>query len=191
MWHKRSKQFLCVLFLTACLLGPTEVSPQSPQGWLHARTDSVQLVLMGSCWEKDGISEQERITICRDTWYMFRDPDESEIETFQVLPGEALRVTFSLLPEDVTVLRYDGGSFERDPDLDSSRFAAPTAPGIYYYAVSAEWEPGSGMWMFKVRVGERQSIRALKSVEPVDLRMAPARHPPNVRSRKAERIGKA
>ncbi len=135
------------LFLTTGVLSPTGASSQTPTGWVWAGTDSVELALMGSCWKKEGT------TICADTWYMFQEPDSLDLQPIEVAPGESLRVTFSRSPDGVSIMPYDGRSFKANADLDPSRFPAPGSPGTHYYAVSAEWEPGNGMWMFKVRVG--------------------------------------
>jgi hypothetical protein len=147
MRNWRYNRYLPALLLTAGLLEPTGASSQTPQGWVQVRADSVQLALMGSCWEQEGKRR------CADTWYMFREPDNLDFELVEVSPGEALRVTFSRPPDNVTIMPYNGRRFEADPDLDPSRFPAPTTPGTHYYAVSAEWGSGDGMWMFKVQVG--------------------------------------
>lgn len=147
---------VAALFLAAGLLGQTGASSQAPEGWVRVGADSVKLVLMGSCWEVDGIlAEEEKITICADTWYMFREPDSLDLQLVEVDPGDSLGIAFSRPPDSVTIMPYIGRRFEADLDLDPSRFPAPTAPGTHYYAVSAAWEPGNGMWMFKVQVGRK------------------------------------
>ena len=123
---RRYKPGLPVFLLAGGLLGPAVASSQTPQGWLLVRGDSVQLALMGSCWEEGGKR------VCADTWYMFRNPDSLELESAEVGPGEALRVTFSLEPTDATIMPYNGRNFEPDTDLDPSRFSGPTTPGTHY-----------------------------------------------------------
>ncbi|MBT8395806.1 MAG: hypothetical protein HKO65_04355 [Gemmatimonadetes bacterium] len=147
------------LILTAGLLAPTVASSQIPKGWVRAGADSVELVLMGSCWEK------EDVTICADTWYMFREPDSLDLQIVEVGSGESLRVTFSRPPDDVSVMPFNGRTFEENADIDPSRFPAPTLPGTHYYAVSAAWEPGTGMWMFKVQVGSGKETARLERKE--------------------------
>lgn len=130
------------IILFIIVVAPFKSSPPVPT--VKAGHTTIQTTEGSYCWS--GLTSSE----CVDTAYASIEDMAKEHTPTTVAPSETISLHFKDAPNVTVSKTIDGKS--ADVPLTNNQFNAPKKPGIYIYSVSADWERGSGLYVFSVRI---------------------------------------